>query len=550
MKNTRLFLLLLILAGWQSAEAQALGQRVTLRYSGEPLGAVLADISHSYDVRFSYSPDFIPLQQRISLKVENEPLSVALDDICQQAPLAYAAMGGQVLLKPDNSRQQLGQLETRKPQVTQNSPIYPEPMDPRQQAERERLEKLLSPIGENQENRVIKGGGYSYKEVSLDTYRLPAEPASGRKGDTRLAQISLLPYIGTNALRSNEITNKVSVNLLWGTNGGVDGLEVGGLVNSVKNDVNGVQVAGLGSLVGGEVKGTQVGGFFNRNKGMTTGVQVAGLINIAEEATAVQTALGANVTNGDFAGVQAAGFFNIAGGNADGLQVSGLFNYSGGAVKTQVSSLFNKAGDVEGAQASLLFNKAKRVDGFQFGLVNVSDTINGVPLGLLNIVRHGYNRIEISTSDALYANVGLKLGARSFYNIFQLGARWDDVPPNTNARKMSWGLGYGLGSAITINPRLLLNIEAVAMQINEQERWTREVNLLNQLRLTLDFHKPGKRTSFFVGPVGNLLVSRIQDADSGVIGSRVIRPSYTLLDKTGDKTNTKLWIGLQAGVRF
>lgn len=264
----------------------------------------------------------------------------------------------------------------------------------------------------------------------------------------------------------------------------------------------------------------------------------------------MQAALGANIAQGDFAGVQAAGLFNIAAGEADGLQAAGLFNYSGGTAKTQVASLFNKAGDVKGAQASLLFNAAGKVEGFQFGLVNVSDTISGLPLGLLNIVRRGYNRLEVSANDALFANAGLKLGARSLYNIFHIGARWDDVPANSGARRMSWGLGYGLGSAISLNPRLLLNIEAVAMHINEQESWTRQLNLLNQLRFTLDFHHPEKRTSFFAGPVANVLVSRVRDDDTGRIGSRVIRPPYSLLDETGALTNTQLWVGLQAGLRF
>lgn len=551
MKNTRLFIPLLMLAAWSGALAQPLGRKVSVQYAGKPLGAVLADISQSYDVRFSYSPDFIPLQHRITLKAENEPLSVVLDDICEQAPVAYAALGGQVLLRPDESRRQLGQLEARKPRVTQTSPIYPEPVDPRAQAERERLQRLMSPIGGKANTGVIKGGGYHYKELGLGAYRLPETAREGKaKGDMRLAQISLLPYIGTNAFRSNEITNRVSVNVLWGANGGVDGVEVGGLVNSVRNDVHGVQVAGLGSLVGGEVKGTQVGGLFNLNKGLTNGVQAAGLANITGEATAVQAALGANIAQGDFAGVQAAGLFNIAAGEADGLQAAGLFNYSGGTAKTQVASLFNKAGDVKGAQASLLFNAAGKVEGFQFGLVNVSDTISGLPLGLLNIVRRGYNRLEVSANDALFANAGLKLGARSLYNIFHIGARWDDVPANSGARRMSWGLGYGLGSALRLNQRLLLNIEAVAMHINEQENWTRELNLLNQLRFTLDFHHPEKRASFFAGPVANVLVSRVRDAETGRIGSRVIRPPYSLLDETGALTNTQLWVGLQAGLRF
>ncbi|MCB0551025.1 MAG: hypothetical protein KDD19_25870 [Phaeodactylibacter sp.] len=559
MKNTRLLLVLFCLSGLVNLNSQSLDQRVTLRYSNEPLGEVLAGISQDYQVRFSYSPNFIPVERRVTLHVVNEPLSVAMDDITSQVPVAYAAVGGQVLLKPDKSREnQLGQLQTLKGSVRQTSPIYPnEPkMDQRAKAERERLMRQMYPIGESGEPRVIKSGGDTYREVNLDVFYRPIPsageekaPARKNSGDTRLAQISLLPFVGTNALRSNEITNKFSVNLLWGTNGGVNGMEVGGLVNHVRHDVQGVQVAGFGSTVGGKVTGTQVSGLFNIIGDTLTGVQASGLLNISGEAQAVQAAGLSNITKGNFTGVQAAGLFNVSAGDANGLQAAGLFNYSRGKAKSQFSSLFNIAEDVQVGQASALFNVGKKVGGFQIGLINVADTVSGVPIGLLNIIKKGYNRFEISANDALYANAALKLGAYRFYNIIHLGARWDKAQIPGDAA-MSWGLGYGLGSALPLSPRLLLNIEAVAIHINEKERWTNELNLLNQLRFTLDFHQENRRTSFFAGPVANVLVSKLEDPETGEIGSAVIDPSYTLLHHNKGGTDVKLWAGLQAGLRF
>jgi hypothetical protein len=552
MKNTSLlFALLLSALGWQ-LEGQSLSQMVTIQQLNQPLGQVLAGISRDYGVRFSYSPDFIPLQQRVSLNVADEPLSMALDQICQQAPIAYAALNGQIMLKPDRSRQQLGQLETLPGKVRQTSPLYPEPLAPGMKAERERLKRELPTLGQSQGPKIIKGQGYSYKELRLDDYRLPQPEETARQeqlAETRLAQVSLLPFLGTNTHRSNEITNKVSVNLLWGANGGVDGVEVGGLLNSVKKDVQGVQVAGLGSLVGGEVQGTQVGGLFNINQGHTSGVQVAGLVNISPKVTAVQAAGVGNIVKGNAVGVQAAGFFNIAGSDAEGVQAAGLFNRCGGAAKTQFAGVFNLAEEVQGSQISLLFNRAKRVEGFQLGLFNFSDTISGAPIGLLSIVRYGYNRVELSGSELLFANAGLKLGAPALYNIFHLGVRWDDPLPGA-ATALSWGLGYGLGRYLELAPRLGLNVEALAIHLNEQDFWTRELNLLNQLRFTLDFRKPERRHSFFAGPVANLLVSRRTDLETGQIGSPLFVPPYTVLDRMGEKTRTLLWVGLQAGVRF
>ena len=144
MKSTRLLFFFGFFLGLSTLQGQPLDQRVTLRYSSEPLGEVLADISRNYPVRFSYSPNFIPVERHVTLNVVNEPLAAALDHITEQVPVAYVAIGGQVLLKPDNSREnQLGQLQTLKGKVRQTSPIYPnEPaVDQQAKAERERLDR-------------------------------------------------------------------------------------------------------------------------------------------------------------------------------------------------------------------------------------------------------------------------------------------------------------------------------------------------------------------------------------------------------------------------
>ena len=555
----KLLLLLSTILGLAIAlTGQSLQQKVTMKYSSEPLGEVLADISQSYQVRFSYSPDFIPVDKKVSVQVNEQTLSSALDDICEQVPMRYASAGGQILLKPDRSKetQRLGQLSTLKGKVRQTSPIYPEPIN---KAERERLKGDMSPLGKFEEHLVIEGStGNDLKNINTTAYRLPADTLLEESyiwnDDHRLAQVSLLPFLGTNTDRSDEITNNVSFNVLWGTNGGVDGLEVGGLVNVVVNDVNGMQIAGLGNKIGGNLEGTQIGGLFNVNKGNTTGLQVAGLVNTTQKGNAVQLAGIANRSKEDYKGLQFSGLFNTSGGKAEGSQISGIFNYAYSDAGTQLSGLFNIAEDVHHGQLSGLFNKGRHVNGSQIGLVNISDTITGTPIGLFNIVKKGYNRIEISSNDVLYANVGVKFGAHRFYNIIHAGARWDNLKPGATGTPpgtyMSWGLGYGIGNTTRLSPRVLMNFELVAIQINEQEYWTRELNLLNQVRLGFDFHKPGKRFSVFAGPVGNVMVSRVANPETGAIGSTIIQPPYTLLEATDNGTNVKFWIGLQGGIRF
>ena len=162
-------------------------------------------------------------------------------------------------------------------------------------------------------------------------------------------------------------------------------------------------------------------------------------------------------------------------------------------------------------------------------------------------------RLEFSASEVMYGNFALKFGAHSFYNILHLGARWDDVPyvdidgQEQTGRFISWSLGYGIGTAIRLSPSWLINLEALSMHVNETEFWTNDLNLLNQLKLLFSV-RTGRRSSFFAGPVGNLMLSKRIDEDSGIIGSNIM--PYTLWDEINNNRSIKAWIGFNAGIRF
>ncbi len=538
MSNARFISISILFWFAASATAQPLSQKVSFAYANEPIENIINDISRKYSVQFSYSRDFVPLDHRVSVSVKNQPLSVALDEVFHSTSIEYAAIGDQVALRPDRRKnQQLTSIETLRGKVRQTSPIYPNPVTevPAHKIKRNKQEEMPAL---DKKQTVSVSGGNRVIELEVLPYEVPVPNPVPVDEENRLAQISLLPFLGTNALRSNRITNNLSLNVFWGTNGGVDGLEVGGFFNSITKDVKGVQVAGFGNMVGGAMVGTQAAGLFNVSGEASQGVQAAGLFNVS----------------GDFDGVQAAGLFNVSGGKAEGVQASGLFNVAKGKVHGQASALFNRAGDVSWGQVSTLLNVGKRVKGFQIGLINISDTISGgAPIGLLNIVRDGYNRTEFSSGESLFANLGLKLGARSFYNIFHFGVRWDDVSISTDSNIVqtgtftTWGLGYGFGSAIGLGKRTLLNFELVGIHLNELEEWTNELNMLGQLRLTLDI-RPGRNASFFLGPVGNILISKRINPETGEIGSSVA--PYALYDETRGDTNIKAWVGFQAGMRF
>lgn len=201
-----------------------------------------------------------------------------------------------------------------------------------------------------------------------------------------------------------------------------------------------------------------------------------------------------NISYGDVVGLQVLGLFNIFGGKVEGLQVVSLFNKSQGFICFQIFGLFNKVGDVEGGQVSVFFNKVKWVDGFQVVFINVVDMVNGVLVGLFNIVKNGYNCFELLFNDVLFVNVVLKFGVYFFYNIFKVGMCWDMqeqfgiVGVVEEVWVYSWGFGYGIGIIKCFILNLMMNVEVICMYINELEWWIKEVNLFNQFSLILGYN--------------------------------------------------------------
>lgn len=167
-------------------------------------------------------------------------------------------------------------------------------------------------------------------------------------------QLSLVPTIGTNGAISGSVINRASLNIIGGYARGLEGVEVGGAVNLLRNDMLGLQIAGMGNLVGGRTNGVQVAGGVNHSMGAVEGLQLAGLSNtVWDTLGGVQIAGGVNVVKRGMAGTQVSGMANVTLGDLDGVQVSGGLNVALGAVnKAQVAGAMNYAGSVNGGQVS------------------------------------------------------------------------------------------------------------------------------------------------------------------------------------------------------
>jgi hypothetical protein len=545
-------LLLLFVTNGIVAQYDMLSVEVSFSYEKVRVKDALDDISKKYQVKFSYSSSVVNVRQRVSAHVDHVPLSTGLDELFATTPIVYSRIGQHIVLR-NNPDKLLSQ--TKEPKKKTEPPVLEASVEEEPPAV---LVKVEEPIKEEPlpdsiislqmpESRPVNQEGKMYPFdqtlLNLEKWRTQAEYAFRPADDKRLAQVSVLPNIGTNTNNAADITNNVSVNLLWGESGGVDGMEVGTIQNKVRRDMNGFQFAGVGNQVGRNVTGTQVGGIYNKNSGMTRGLQAAGIINLTNGVQAAQAAGLVNWAKGDMAGLQASGLMNRAYGDAQGIQAAGVMNVSGGTTKVQISGLYNKAGDVQIFQTALMNVSTGQMKGLQVGLINISDTVSGVPIALINIVKRGYNHVEIYGSEILHGNFQFKLGANHFYNIFHIGAQ---VPPGDGS--YIWGIGYGIGTMTILSPKNHLNWELMAMHINENEGWTNTLNSIGQFRFLWNYQL-GRSIGFFLGPTANVMVSQLKDPETGEINPPVV--PYSLINEDLDEnTNLRAWVGVNAGFRF
>jgi hypothetical protein len=298
----------------------------------------------------------------------------------------------------------------------------------------------------------------------------------------RPATFSLYPGMSTyNSLTAN-IVYKFALNFI-GYNRGIDGIEIGALSNINREDVGNIQIAGISNHVGGNVKGFQVAGLTNTVKKDADGAQIAGITNhVGGKFEGAQIAGILNQNKGNLIGTQIGGIMNIVdtikgwqiGGLANicesinGFQIGGLGNHTEAFVGPQIAGLYNHTQYAKGVQVSGIFNKAKTMNGWQIGLLNVSDTITGIPIGIFSFVKkNGYKHLEIYKDEIFDANIRFTTGVRKFHTFIFAGVQ----PQITNDATKFYTFGYGIGSAFDLSKKLLLDIDLSSQNI-AQKKWS------------------------------------------------------------------------------
>jgi hypothetical protein len=408
----------------------------------------------------------------------------------------------------------------------------------------------------------------------------PAQPNVYNIQDSlfRQFQFSFVPFVGTNHTLSGNVINDYSINLIGGYAKGTRKAELGGLFNINRHDASYAQVAGGFNMVGGKFTGLQIAGAVNANYGFVFGGQVGGLANInwngiegggvtggvnftrVRSSGAHIAGLG-NFTLGEQEGPHVAGLFNFTTADSDGLQLSGAFNFSAKSFEgLQASGIFNFTANnisgsqiggvlnftgrhVRGSQVAGVLNFASTVRGSQLALVNICDSINGVPMGLFSLVLKGYHKLEISADEIFYTNLAFRTGVRKFYNILTAGAK----PKTFDQEATFWTFGYGIGTARRISRWLSFNIDLTANQVMDQKK-IEALNLLNKLHLGFDLHVSRNFSLAFAGTLNGQITESAYDGYKPLFSE--YQPSIIYDKGLGDSRNLRMWLGGKVGLRF
>ena len=342
----------------------------------------------------------------------------------------------------------------------------------------------------------------------------------------RAAQLSLVYPLGTNGIDADQYINNFSLNVWAGYAAGVQGFELAGLGNLIRQDVQGFQGAGLANVVGRDSRGFQVAGLTNLVKQDVSGIQLAGIGNLA---------------GGSITGMQASGIFSFTNGNVTGSQLSGQANFAKGDVSGgQVSSLANFAGGkVKGLQLGTLVNYAGVLSGVQIGLVNIVRKYEkGATIGFINIVKGGYSKFELSGDDITLLNGGYKSGTKRLYGIVTAG-----IDPD----KERWVYGLGFGTQIDFKGRFFGNVESTLSHVLSTERKLDGNYLLQRLYLNMGYTVFGG-VQVVAGPVLNIYFEDFNNDPEDTFSD--IKPDNAWWETSNDNWNIYLYPGYKVAVRF
>ena len=150
----------------------------------------------------------------------------------------------------------------------------------------------------------------------------------------------------------------------------LSGINIGGLAVESEGDIWGINLGGLATVAGKNLMGLNFGGLATVSEGEITGLNFNGLATVAEsEITGLNSALFASVSKKGITGLNFTGFM------VDTPKINGM----------NVSLGWTDVHDLNGLSISGFNQIRGSQSGLVIGLLNIAGELNGVQIGLLNI---------------------------------------------------------------------------------------------------------------------------------------------------------------------
>lgn len=310
---------------------------------------------------------------------------------------------------------------------------------------------------------------------------------------------------GVNGMQLGLISNRVTGDFL--------GYDATGIFSRIDGNFLGFQAGALSNKIGGNFNGMQSGGIYNEIGSNYFGMQSSGIINVVgNNFIGMQTGGIYNKVGGNFLGLQTSGIANKVDGDFTGLQIAGIHNESGDVKHVQISGISNEAEDVEGVQIAGIVNNAGHVRGVQIGLINRSEELDGIALGLVNISKSGSVHLVSWASDVEDFQVGVKFAPNDYwFTILTVGQQMH-TPEEKQLRSFESHMGFHLPLAAKFFTEIDLGTgntfpnDVFAWDSNDYERFT-EARISLGLQIT-------PRLSIFAG-LSNRRTYDEQDSWSG-----------------------------------
>ena len=612
------------------SQSNPLERRVNLKLNKQPIEKILMTISRNSGVGFSYNSDQLPVDSLVKIDVTQKPISKVLDLLLADK-YQYKTAGEHIIIM--KKKEQASKAANEKQWINVKGRVYEWGSDKglpnasvcniygKESALTDgfgHFNMKLKPKGRyvriaiNKQNYhdtivLLKNKDQQDLEIHLEQRiaeinSIQPQPSSinapltidQNKWVNRLvnkkmiihannlnffaqtgAQISLLPFAGTNYTKSGSIINKLSVNILAGYAYGVSGIEFGGALNINRSDVKGIQFAGVGNITGKNLTGASMAGCFNHCLGNVRGIQIAGVYNTLQDSIfGVQLAGFANILNGKIKGAQLAGVLNIttrevnaaqiagfanlalknnkgmqmacvgnlARGDHKGVQFAGAINMVQGKLDgVQCSGMVNICKqDVDGVQIAGFVNRAAKVKGSQIGWINIADTVSGVTLGFLSFVKKGMRQLAVHTDEMGSVNCSYQTGSFHFYNIIGINAILNQSLP-------AWGMTYGFGTRI--NPEKKINIDLKFTNTNLIVGHKLDQGITEKAMVAAEINfKAGKHLSLFFGPSFNLFTYPQSSNELNDFPNKSLFTASPI--RTIEGQSFKYWLGASLGLAY